>query len=129
MCYENENRNLRSTFKNELDFECSFYAIYNKMFRILIEVKSNVWINLCSAGKSQRSGSHAKMLKLEHWIEYFMTKYVIITLHPLKYWLIKIFSAYNRSCLLFIGGLLCNSIRTGTTFSWMWLCEPSYYLV
>ena len=48
MCYENENRNLRSTFKNELDFECSFYAIYNKMFRILIEVKSSVWINLCS---------------------------------------------------------------------------------
>ena len=52
MCYENENRNLRSTFKNELDFECSFYAIYNKMFRILIEVKSSVWINLCSGMKN-----------------------------------------------------------------------------
>ena len=52
MCYENENRNLRSTFKNELDFECSFYAIYNKMFRILIEVKSSIWINLCSGMKN-----------------------------------------------------------------------------
>ena len=55
MYYENENRNLRSTFKNELDFECSFYAIYNKMFRILIEVKSSVWINLCSGMKNNEA--------------------------------------------------------------------------
>ena len=55
MCYEKENRNLRSTFKNELDFECSFYAIYNKMFRILIEVKSSIWINLCSGMKNNEA--------------------------------------------------------------------------
>ena len=29
------------------------YAIYNKMFRMLIEVKSSVWINLCRGMKNK----------------------------------------------------------------------------